>query len=91
MASMQGFSNLITNSGHNNPHNPAWLNSTDIIQSSESTLPVIDLTEADIKSQTAAVVAQSQRIVKQARKRKVTKKDTKSKCTVKKRKTIKRK
>lgn len=67
-SNLQGFSNLVAGGNKTEPTNPKWLNkSTDTIHSTQGALPVIDLSQADIASQSASVQAASKRIVDRAK------------------------
>ena len=66
-SSLKGFSNLVSGTSKRAPKNPAWLNKTDVIHSSQSELPSVDLSSADLGAAAAAVTNQSKRILKQAR------------------------
>lgn len=77
MANLQGFSNLVAANVNTEPKKPKWLNQSDTIHSTQSALPIIDLSEADIESQSAAITAASRRIVNQAKSRSQLKTTTK--------------
>ena len=90
-SNLQGLSNLLTKSSTVAPTNPNWLkNQKDTVHTSQTSLPVVDVSTEDLKSQSSAVAAQSRRIVNQA-KSKVSSKTKRPKKKKKKtvRKTVK--
>lgn len=89
-SNLQGLSNLLTNSSTVAPTNPNWLkNQKDTIHTSQTSLPVVDVSAEDLKSQSSAVAAQSRRIVDQA-KSKVSSKNKHPKRKEKKKKTVRK-
>lgn len=68
-ANLKGFSNLVSGTSKSAPTSPAWLKRKDVIHSTQSELPQIDLSSADLNSQQQAVTNQSKRIVQQAKRK----------------------
>lgn len=59
---LSGFASILSDKAE--PETPEWLHKkTDTVHSSQTTLPTIDLSEQDIRSRSAAVTAQSKRIL----------------------------